>query len=97
MVSRSSVERRFDRVSHLTGSYQRVRLILFVFGPVFAADRKGDVALLEDPKDCRLTSGLRASASCAGAMGRDKNFINHRGRVLVKAEWVEGGCGIGIE
>src|SRR5205823_6134610 len=30
-------------------------------------------------------------------MGRDKNFINHRGRVLVNAEWVEGGCGIGVE
>src|SRR6266496_4165180 len=30
-------------------------------------------------------------------MGRDKDFINHRGRILVNAEWVEGGCRIGIE
>src|SRR6516225_7609307 len=30
-------------------------------------------------------------------MGRDKNFIDHGGRVLVKAEWIEGGCWIGVE
>src|SRR5438094_1840012 len=30
-------------------------------------------------------------------MSRDKNFIDHRGRVLVNAEWVEGDCGIGVE
>src|SRR6266496_1008152 len=29
-------------------------------------------------------------------MGRDKNFINHRGRVLVNAKWIEGGCRIGV-
>src|SRR5882724_10109091 len=30
-------------------------------------------------------------------MGRDKNFINHRGRVLVNAKWIEGGCRICVE
>ena len=30
-------------------------------------------------------------------MNRSKNFINHGGRVLVKAEWVEGSCGISVE
>src|SRR5207249_10132002 len=31
------------------------------------------------------------------ALGRDKNFINHRGRGLVNAEWIKGGCRIGVE
>src|SRR5215472_4952620 len=30
-------------------------------------------------------------------MNRGKNSINHGRRVLVKAEWIEGRCGIGIE
>src|SRR5438876_552902 len=30
-------------------------------------------------------------------MSGDKNSIDHRGRVLVNAEWVEGGSGIGVE
>ena len=30
-------------------------------------------------------------------IGGDKNFINHSRRVLVKAERVEGSCGIGVE
>src|SRR5437879_5976899 len=30
-------------------------------------------------------------------MGVDEYFVNHRARVLVEAEWIEGGCRIGIE
>ena len=30
-------------------------------------------------------------------MGRDEYFVNHRARVLVEAEGIEGGCRIGIE
>ena len=30
-------------------------------------------------------------------MGADEYFVNHRGRVLVEAEGIEGGCRIGIE
>ena len=33
----------------------------------------------------------------AEVSGRDDYFVNHRARVLVDAEWIEGGCRIGIE
>src|SRR6266513_1617746 len=33
----------------------------------------------------------------AEVMGGDEYFVNHRARVLVEAEWIEGGCRIGIE
>src|SRR6266480_2199740 len=33
----------------------------------------------------------------AEVMGVDEYFVNHRARVLVEAEWIEGGCRIRIE
>ena len=48
----------------------------------------------------RLPVTFRSSSiseALPSSVGRDKNFIDHRGRVLIKAEWVEGGCRISVE
>src|SRR6266581_5506986 len=64
---------------------------------MFTANREGDRAGWEIEQIADQLQVLERQRGRAEVMGGDGYFVNHRGRVLVEAEWIEGGCRIGIE
>src|SRR6266481_8703186 len=64
---------------------------------MFAANSERDRAGREIEQIADQLQVLERQRRRAEVMGSDEYFVNHRGRVLVEAEWIEGGCRIGIE
>src|SRR5947207_7815655 len=64
---------------------------------MFAANRERDWAGREIEQIAKQLQVLERQRCPAEVMGGDEYFVNHRARVLVEAEWIEGGCRIGIE
>ena len=81
----------------LTGSNERVGLIAGAFGAMFTANSERDRARREIEQIADQLQVLERQRRRAEVMGGGEYFVNHRGRVLVEAERIEGGCRIGIE
>src|SRR5437762_2536379 len=64
---------------------------------MFTANRERDRAGREIEQVADQLQVLEGQRCPAEVMGGDEYFVNHRGRVLVETEGIEGGCRIGIE
>src|SRR5437773_1557645 len=64
---------------------------------MFTANRERDRAGREIEQVADQLQVLEGQRCRAEVMGGDEYFVNHRGRVLVETEGIEGGCRIGIE
>ena len=81
----------------MAGRDERVGLIAGAFGATFTANRERDRAGREIEQVADQLQVLEGQRRPAEVMGGDEYLVNHRARVLVEAEWIEGGCRIGIE